>query len=228
MIKVSDISVTLGREKIFNKVNCIFENSFVHGIIGHNGAGKTTFFNVLSRIQKIDSGNITFQDHPMTHSDVGYLEANNYFYSKITGNEYLSIFPETNTHFDITLFNQLMKLPLNDLVETYSNGMKKKLALLGILKQNKPIIIMDEPFNSLDLESVKMLELVILKLKQQKKTIFISSHIIDTLVPICDFIHLIEMGVFKRKYAVSEFDRIEEHLLGHFKLEAMKIIEKSM
>ena len=105
-----------------------------------------------------------------------------------------------------------LKLPLDELIETYSTGMRKKLALLGILKQEKSIFLLDEPFNGLDLETNKILELIILKLKEKGKTIFLSSHIMDPLLSLCDQIHFLEHGQFIKTFAKSDFNRIEEEL----------------
>jgi len=60
---------------------------------------------------------------------------------------------------------EFLKLPLDDLIETYSTGMKKKLALLGILKQDKQLFLLDEPFNGLDLETNKILDFILTTLK---------------------------------------------------------------
>jgi ABC-2 type transport system ATP-binding protein len=172
----------------------------------------------------LDARTIASQGQPITHHKIGYLESSNFFYSRITGNEYLNLFSATNRQFDIEKLNELTRLPLDNLIETYSSGMKKKLALLAIVKEDKPIYLLDEPFNNLDIESCKILELIVVHLKVQGKTVFISSHIIDTLLPICDYIHLLEAGEFKKRFAKSEFDGIEEELLGWFAESAKGII----
>ncbi len=228
MISIQGIAVKINGKTILNNLTGDFEESLVHGIVGLNGAGKTTFFNTLSGIQKQSVGKMIFEGKPISYSKVGYLESNNFFYSRITGHEYLNIFPGSNLDFILTALNQLMHLPLDHLIETYSSGMKKKLALLAILKQDQPIYLLDEPFNNLDIESCKILELMVAGLKEKGKTVFISSHIINTLLPICDHIHLIEQGEFKKTFDRPEFDVIEEDLLGMFTQSAKAIIEKSM
>ena len=80
---------------------------------------------------------------------------------------HLEIFPATNLQFDLEKLNRLLQIPLHQLIENYSTGMKKKLALLAVLKQDKPIYIFDEPFNGLDLESNNVLELILDNLKEK-------------------------------------------------------------
>ncbi|MBS1682128.1 MAG: ATP-binding cassette domain-containing protein [Bacteroidetes bacterium] len=228
MIQIVDLIVKIKGAVILNNIQATFEESLVHGIVGLNGAGKTTFFNTLSCVLKPSFGRIIFKDRPISFKDIGYLESSNFFYSNITGREYINIFEQTNPDFNILALSQLTNLPLDNLIETYSSGMKKKLAMLAILKQNKPIFLFDEPFNSLDIESSKILELVIANLKDKQKTLFISSHIIETLVPICDYIHLIEKGTIKKTFCKNEFNSIEDELLGHFKQSARSIINESI
>ena len=169
-----------------------------------------------------------FQAQPLLYSQTGYLESNNFFYSRITGNEYLNLFSATNPQFDIQKLNELTRLPLDNLIETYSSGMKKKLALLATIKEDKPVYLLDEPFNNLDIESCKILELIVMHLKEKGKTVFISSHIMETLLPVCDCIHLLDAGSFKKRFDKTEFENIEEELLGRFVESAKGIIGGAM
>ena len=106
--------------------------------------------------------------------------------------------------------------------------MKKKLALLAILKQNKPIYILDEPFNGLDLETNKILEIIITTLKKKNKTVFVSSHIIEPLLTTCDKIYLLENGFFLKTFEKSDFNKIDDELFGKLKYEAKEIISKAL
>lgn len=106
--------------------------------------------------------------------------------------------------------------------------MKKKLALLGTLKQDRPVFILDEPFNGLDLETNKILEIIITTLKQKNKTIFVSSHIIEPLLAICDKIYLLQNGLFIKTYEKKDFNNIDEELFGKLKSEAKEIISTAI
>ncbi len=228
MIKVQNVSVSYSDKKVLDKLSFDFSTNQVYGIVGLNGAGKTTFFNVFSTNLKIDSGSMHFNEIDITHKDIAYLETVNFFYSKITGNEYLKIFKQTNPDFNLDTLQQFLKLPLNDLIETYSTGMKKKLALLGVLKQDKKIFLLDEPFNGLDLETNKILELIIIALKEKSKTVFVSSHIIDPLLKVCDEILVLENGRFTKTFNKENFHRIEDELFKDLKAEAKIIISDSI
>ncbi|MBL0048831.1 MAG: ATP-binding cassette domain-containing protein [Bacteroidetes bacterium] len=228
MIQLQNLSMSYSGKTVLTSINQDFELHRIYGIVGLNGAGKSTLFNVLSAAVKAQEGQILFNGKPLHYKDIAYLETVNYFYSRITGNEYLTIFKQSNPEFNLVSLQEYFKLPLDELIETYSTGMRKKLALLGILKQDKSIYLFDEPFNGLDMETNKVLEIIIQTLKQKGKTIFISSHIIDPLLHLCDSIHYLEHGIFTKNYSKENFHKIEEELFSRLKREAQVIISKSI
>lgn len=228
MISVKKLVVLFNDHAVLKNITVDFETGLVHGIVGLNGAGKTTFFNVLAKMLTPASGELIQNGKALGIKDSAYLETNNFFFSRITGNEYLKIFNQTNAGFNLAALQDYLKLPLDELIENYSTGMKKKLALLAVLKQDKPVFILDEPFNGLDLETNKILEIIISSLKQKQKTVFVSSHIIDPLLSVCDKIHLLEDGCFVKTYLKNDFSKIEEDLFGRLKSEATQVISKAI
>jgi|APIni6443716594_1056825.scaffolds.fasta_scaffold325260_1 ABC-2 type transport system ATP-binding protein len=228
MIKIQNLNFSFSGHKVLDDISIDFQQNQIYGIVGLNGAGKTTFFNVLSATLRSQTGDIKIRGNTITNKDIAYLETVNFFYSRITGNEYLKIFKQTNSGFNLSSLQEFLLLPLDDLIETYSTGMKKKLALLGVLKQDKNIFLLDEPFNGLDLETNKILELIIVTLKEKGKTIFVSSHIIDPLLTVCDQIHYLANGKFVKSYDKTDFHHIEDELFKKLKAEAKTILTKSI
>lgn len=228
MLKIENIFVSFGKNKVLNGLSLSAEMGEVHGIVGLNGSGKTTFFNTLAGIVKPDSGNILLNENNVRRLDTGFVETENYFYSNITGNEYLNIFPSSNEKFILDAFNDLFKLPLDSIIETYSNGMKKKLAIMGVLKQDKQIYIFDEPFNGLDMETCKILEIVIDILRGKNKTILISSHILESLTDVCTNIHLLKDGVIKESFEAGNYQILKHDLFDELKISAGSIVKSSL
>lgn len=212
MLEVSNLSVQFGKKKVLQNLSLSFPGGEVAGIIGFNGAGKTTLLRTIKGIVSPSEGEITWNGHLLQKHQVSLLETQNYFYSNITGAEYLGLFKSQNSHFQPEKWNELMELPLNRLVEDYSTGMKKKLAIMGLLSFDREIIILDEPFNGLDLEAALHLRSIIKALEKQGKTILLTSHILETLMPVCKQISLLQTGVIQKTYMPEEFSQIQEEL----------------
>lgn len=212
-----------GNHNVISGLNVDFSEKHIHGIVGLNGSGKTTFLNTLFGLLNPQSGKILYRDKVLSKKEMAYLPTENFFYTNITGNEYLNLI--TNTSFDTHSWNQLFALPLHELIDSYSTGMKKKLALLGVLKQDKPIIILDEPFNGLDIEAAHVLQMILQKMKLQGKTIIITSHIIQSLTYMCDFIHLLEKGKITQCIASTHFHTFEKELLENIAQNNLELID---
>ena len=91
-------------------------------------------------------------------------------------------------------------------------GMKKKLALSGLLLQKNELFILDEPFNGVDIQSNILISDIIKKLKELGKTILISSHIFSTLSNSCDEIHLLKGGRISKSVNEKDFNDLESEL----------------
>ncbi len=215
MLTIENLSVSYSKDKqVLSNLNCSFSEQSIHGLVGLNGSGKTTLLHTIYGIINQDNGTILFNSEKLSKNQIAFLETDNYFYSNITGKEYLSLFK--NDGFEIHQWNQLFDLPLNTIIDNYSTGMKRKLAIMGVLILNRPIIILDEPFNGLDLESSKTLQNILLRLKTNGKTVIITSHILESLTTICNEIHYLENGKIKFSKAKSNFKTLEYDIFQAF------------
>lgn len=210
MLEIKNISVSFKDKNVLQNLNLEIEEGIILGILGKNGAGKTTLFESLYQSQKY-SGEILWQNQKLLRQNISYLETENYFYPYITGREYLSYFAKEKLPKTIELAEKF-QLPLDKYVQYYSSGMKKKLGLIGMLMLDKPINILDEPFNGVDFEGVHLLYDIIRELKQSNKIVIISSHIIETLFHTCDRIVTLESGLISNIFERSDFEK-----LNHFK-----------
>lgn len=210
MLEIKNLSVSFKDKHVLQNLNLEIEEGKILGILGKNGAGKTTLFESLYQSQKY-SGEILWQSKNLLRENISYLETENYFYPYITGKEYLSYFSKEKLVKTIELAEKF-QLPIEKFVQYYSSGMKKKLALIGMLMLDKPINILDEPFNGVDFEGVHLLYDIILELKQSNKTVIISSHIIETLFHTCDRIVTLENGKISNIFEKDDFEK-----LRHFK-----------
>ena len=212
MLTINDLHFSYAEKEVLKGLNLNAEVGTIHGILGMNGSGKTTLFKTIYGFNTKESGECLFNEKPVSKRDIAFLETSNFFYSYMKGQEYLELCALQNPDFNIENWNQLFQLPLNNLVETYSTGMKKKLAFLGIIALNRPILILDEPFNGVDFESSEVLYEILKRLRKKGKLILLSSHIIESLTNICDEVSYLSNGVIERKYLKGEFKQMEVDL----------------
>ena len=211
MIILENLSKSYGNHVILTDVNLSFEQGNVYGIVGENGAGKTTLFKCIAGLQS-HAGSIKSAYEPLKNY-LGFLQTDPYYFSNITGREYLQLLGNARKVAigDITQKN-IFDLPLDEYASNYSTGMKKKLALMGILLQQNEFFILDEPFNGVDIQSNMIITEIIHQLKKRNKTVLISSHIFSTLNDTCDEIHLLKAGRFVKKVLKPDFGRLEQEM----------------
>lgn len=211
MLDLQHLSVAYGAHLILNDLNLSLETGRIHGLVGLNGSGKTTLLNTIFGFVKPKRGQLLLDGEPLRRDQIAYVETEMYFYPNLSGREWLGLF-KSDAAFDVAGWEQLLQVPLDELTLQYSTGMRRKLAILGALRQNRPLILLDEPFNGLDLESVLILQEIAKRLRSQRKTLVVTSHVLETLVPICDQIHHLEQGQIKATFERDAFERLGEAL----------------
>lgn len=212
LFEINNLDFYFGSKQVLKNLSFSIKKGTVHGILGDNGAGKTTLFNLIFGILKTAHLDLS----TLNKHNIAYLETEIYFYPYMTGREYVNLINQQATN-DIDQWNQIFELPLNAYAHTYSTGMKKKLALLSILLLNKELIILDEPFNGLDLKTCEIINYIIQRLKNVGKTIILSSHILDTVIQNADEISFIENGAIINTYAKANFNDLTTLVRNKFK-----------
>lgn len=225
MINIKNLNKTYGFVHALRDVNLHIQDGYVYGVVGSNGAGKTTLFECIAGLINY-SGSIEFTGNNIKNQ-MGFLHTEPYFPSLITGREYLQLICNArklkSVDFDET---NIFELPLNSYVSTYSTGMKKKIALTGILLQKNQVYILDEPFNGIDVQSNMLVTEILLRLKAMKKTMIISSHILSTLSEVCDYYVVLKDGKIDKNVNKEAFQDIEKEIrraeIGN-KIEKLKL-----
>ncbi len=198
----------------------------VHGIVGLNGAGKTTLLNALYGFGRNATARVQWKGVDMGHVNTAFQEAEGFFYPGITGREYLDLFMPTSGANDDQALNALLEVPLDTLISTYSTGMKRKLVLLGVLRLDREVLLLDEPINGLDLASVRVLEAIIRRMGERGRTVLITSHVLGPLVTLCDRIHLLERGALTRSFERGNTDGLEEALFADLDARTRAVVGK--
>jgi len=198
----------------------------VHGIVGLNGAGKTTLLNALYGFGRNATAKVHWKGADMGHWNTAFQEAESYFHPGIIGREYLELFAGGRELSGMEGLNELLEVPLDALITSYSTGMRRKLAILGALHLDRPVVMLDEPMNGLDLASVRVLEAIIKRLAERGRTVIITSHVLGPLVTLCDRIHLLQHGRFTRVFERGATDGLEEALFAELDKQTSAAMER--
>jgi ABC-2 type transport system ATP-binding protein len=224
MISIENLSKKYGSKKVLDSISIHLEKGKVYGVVGENGAGKTTFFECLCGLTS-HSGNINPSPKKLKQQ-MGYLLTNPTFLSYTTGREHLKLLCNARSIKISDLDNKnVFNLPLDQYATSYSTGMKKKLALLGILLQKNEIFILDEPFNGVDIQSNMMIIEIINQLKHSGKTILIASHIFSTLNTLCDSIMVLDSGKISKTVSPENFNDLEQDMKQFSSIKTLDILE---
>ncbi|MEM3388469.1 MAG: ABC transporter ATP-binding protein [Thermoproteota archaeon] len=212
-VEAMNVSKRFGSITALDGVSVSFNNG-VYGLIGPNGSGKTTFIRIMLGLQKPSSGKILvfgkdpFRSHGQVCSRIGYLREKCAFPKWVTGIEYLKhVSRLKRVEFDQSILTHPIVKGgfLTRKIGTYSAGMIQRLGLIQALVGDPSLIVLDEPSTNLDpLGRVEMVGLV-KEIKHDNKTIVVSTHILEDLEQICDFIIVMKGGRIIAKDSLEKF-----------------------
>lgn len=175
------------------------------GLLGPNGAGKTTTMRMIMNIIVPDAGNILLFGEPFRESyknRIGYLPEERGLYPKMKLKEHLQFLGEMKGMKSAEAADKALRwLERFELlqwaghkVQDLSKGMQQKVQFIGTIIHSPQLLIVDEPFSGLDPVNTKFLKDILMELKQQGKTIILSTHLMDQAEKLCDHICLIDHG----------------------------------
>jgi ABC-2 type transport system ATP-binding protein len=191
-----------------NNLNLSIQKGEIFGFIGPNGAGKTTTIKMMGGILEPTSGSvmiagISMKDHPeKAKSKIGFIPDRPYLYEKLTGMEFLKfvadLYGVDSDVFSKKAGEHLKMFSLldwsNELIESYSHGMKQRLIMAAAILHDPEVIIVDEPMVGLDPVAIMMVKDLFQNLAKQGVTIFMSTHTLKIAEDICDRIGVIHKG----------------------------------
>lgn len=219
MIEVKNLSKVYGSTTVLNIPNLIINKGESFGLVGNNGAGKTTFFSLLLDLIQPTTGNITNNEIQVNSSEnwktftsafidesflIGYLTAEEYFYfiGELRGQNKADINNHIQKYSDF--FNDEI-LGKQKYLRDLSKGNQKKVGIIAALIGNPKVIILDEPFANLDPTTQIRLKKIIKELTENKEvTILISSHDLLHTVEVSDRIVVLNKGIIVKDIQTSE------------------------
>ncbi len=205
MLEVKNLSKYFGIKKAVDDVSFNVEQGHILGILGKNGAGKSTIFRIILNILDPDEGEVLYNGEKINGeiSDrIGYLPEVGSLIDSYTVYEQCMYYGKMKSMKTEDIKNHMFELLeqfeiveyANMKIKELSKGNKQKIQFIIALLHNPDLLILDEPFSGLDPVSVEYFKRIILQLKDQGKTIIFSSHIMSQVEMLCEDIVIINNG----------------------------------
>ncbi len=210
LIEVKNVQKSYKGLTIFQDIDLTIEKGKIYGIVGPNGSGKSVLFKLICGFVRPNHGEILIGGKYL-HKDITFpknfgiiIDRPGYIGNK-TGFENLKSLAMIQNKIDDEHIIKTMNLvglqpTAEQKVRKYSLGMKQKLALAQAFMENQEVLILDEPFNALDFESVEKLRSLLLNYKKEGKTIIMTSHNQEDIDLLCDEVYRINKFKLEKLY----------------------------
>lgn len=213
-------------------INIIGNEGEVVGILGHNGAGKSTTLKCITGIHPYNKGKIKIAGFDLKKSPIkaksnfGYVSDNYALLDKMTGLEYINFMAdiygvgiEERTE-RIKNFSEMLALgeAINKQIASYSHGMKQKISIMAALIHNPKVFVLDEPMTGLDPYTANQLKNFFLEHSKKNNLVIFSSHNLDVVEKLCNRVYIIDQGIILEEINMEEFREkgvsLEEYFLS--------------
>ena len=208
MLEIKDLRKKFGKFHALNGLDLRIPQGSLYGFVGPNGAGKTTTIKIMTGLLFADSGKVMIDGTDVSGGlnelkmKIGYVPDFFGVYDNLKVNEYMEFFASCygidglkgRTRY-MTLLEQVgLEDKVNFYVDSLSRGMKQRLCLARALIHDPLLLVLDEPTSGLDPRTRFEFKEILKELKEQGKTIFISSHVLSELSELCTDIGVIDQG----------------------------------
>lgn len=208
MLEIKNVTKKYNNKVANDNINLVIEDGEIFGFIGPNGAGKSTLIKSIVGLNNFDSGEIIFNNMTMKNNEMefkkalAYIPDNPDLYEHLSGINYLNFICDVfgvdkNKRVEeiesyATRFG--IKDNLNDLISSYSHGMKQKLVVIASLIHHPHLLVMDEPFVGLDPIASHTLKTIMQEFVSEGNIIFFSSHVLEVVEKLCEHVAIINNG----------------------------------
>lgn len=211
ILSIEKLSKNYGNVKALQNVSFEVPEKTVFGILGPNGSGKTTLLGIVMDVLKASGGTYSWMGEKSTaaiRKTIGTLLETPNFYHYLSGEDNLRIAARIKGKGEEDIDKVLETVNLlqrkTSKFNTYSLGMKQRLAIASALLGDPEILVFDEPTNGLDPAGIAEIRELIKELNQKGKTIIMASHILDEVEKVCTHVAIIQKGVLKTVGSVKE------------------------
>lgn len=230
MLKLDKVSKDYGNGKGITNLSFQLAKGKICGLLGSNGCGKTTTFRILLGLLDYDSGSILYQKEPLKNDGYrlfGYVPEDRSMLRNLTVREHIYYLARLKEMSDDEIEDAFIYwssyLKIDEYIDTkiieLSKGNQQKVQMMCAMIHDPQIIIFDEPLNGLDVMNVDLFKELLMKLKQEKKIILISSHQYHNIEHFCDYVVYLKDGkvLFKGDVEKLKLKREIRYLVIHSK-----------
>ena len=218
MIEIKNVTKKYGENVALNDVSFNVNDGEIFAFIGHNGAGKTTLIKSIVGIHDFDEGDILINEKSIKKypieckKDMAFVPDNPELYENMKAIDFINFIcdmyevDQTTRETNINKYAKMFEIDgnLNDTINSFSHGMKQKIALIAALSHNPKILIMDEPFVGLDPKAVFDVKEIMNEMTKEGKIIFFSTHILDVAEKLCSRVAIIKKGKLVKVGSMDE------------------------
>jgi len=233
MIELKNVTKLYGNKKAVDGLNLSVPAGKLFAFIGPNGAGKTTTVKMMAGLLHPTSGEIFIDGKNISNDSldlkkiIAYIPDQPFLYEKLSGREFLNFIgqvyqmPKSELNAEIDRYLELfqMKEYINQLIESYSLGMKQKIVITAGILHKPRLIVVDEPLVGLDPSNVKVVKELFRQLARNGVTIFMSTHILSIAQEIADIIGVIYQGKLIAQGTFEELKTQQKNNNGQMNLE---------
>lgn len=208
ILEVRGLYKSFGRQEVLRDINFAVQPGEIIGYIGPNGAGKSTTVKIILGLLDADSGEVLIKGQPINPEDsdykrmIGYVPESSALYDTLTLREYVNftgkLYGLSSDLINARATPMLEIMELGDSLDkrlgAFSKGMRQKTLIITSLLHNPDVLFWDEPLNGLDANSVLVIKEIMARLADQGKSIFYSSHIMETVEKLSQRILLLNDG----------------------------------
>jgi ABC-2 type transport system ATP-binding protein len=205
VLKIENVTKRFGEFSAVNDLSLKIPEKEIFGLLGANGAGKTTTFRMILGLLDANEGRITWDGQPINYSTshlIGYLPEERGLYPKLKVSEqvvYLARLRGMNKKDalkELEYWLERFKVPeyMNKKVEELSKGNQQKIQFISAVLHKPKLLILDEPFSGLDPVNVELLKEAVVDLKRNGTTIVFSSHRMEHVEELCEFLCIMHKG----------------------------------
>lgn len=206
LVEIIGLKKTFGNTEAVKGINLQIYPGEIFGFLGPNGAGKTTTIKIMCGLLQPTDGKVLLdgldvQKEPLKAKKIfGYIPDRPFMYPKLTGREFLAFVAglyglnDWRSRADSFIHTFELENWVDQLTETYSHGLRQRLAFIGALLPNPKMLVVDEPAVGLDPKGTKLVKQLFKSLAEKKMAIFLSTHILEIAEEICTKVAIIDKG----------------------------------